>query len=123
MILSKEYLKNLKIRKTVESEIPGLDGKAKFRELGGVERYKFVSRLKALANNDDGIDFDKLPEFAALQVDMVAECLIDQSENLVIEQDEEKELLKNLPHQVLDKMFEICQDLNGFSAEDEAEKN
>jgi len=123
MILSKEYLKNLKIRKTVEKEIKGLEGKAKFRELGGVERYRYISRLQSVANSESGIDLENLPEFAEIQVDMIAECLIDQSGNLLVETEEEKGLIRSLPHSVLDEMFEVCQNLNGFTDEGEAEKN
>lgn len=109
-LLSKDQILNADDRETKEVEVPEWGGSVLVRTLSGQERDKFETSMVSV--NKRG---EQSQNFSNLRARLVALCVVDETGNRLFASPGDVILLGNKSVVALQRVFNVCQDLNGLS--------
>jgi len=118
-LLTKQEILAAQDLRTEDVEVPEWGGTVRVRTLTGAERDAFEASLTTVDKQGR-----RVPHLVNLRARLVAACLVDETGGRLFEPNEVA-LLGAKSAAALDRVFSVCQRLNGFTAADveEMEKN
>lgn len=117
-LLTKQAILNAADLRTEDVSVPEWGGTVRARTLTGAERDAFESSMTVMVKGE------RQPNVRNLRARLVAACLVDEGGARLFD-DGEVASLGGKSAAALDRVFSICQRLNGFTAADveDMEKN
>lgn len=111
-LLSKDQILNADDRKTEEVNVPEWGGSVLVRSLSGRERDEFESSSVETRGGKQSVNQENF------RARLVALCVVDEHGQRLFKSKGEVAMLGNKSVAALQRIFNKCQELNGFSEED-----